>query len=316
MSNVAISVVLAAYSPRADYLQRTLSSVRQQSLSHERWEFLVIDNNSKPPLAEGVELAGLPDARIIVEREQGLSHARRRGFQEARGEVIVNVDDDCVLAPDFLVVAERLVREMPFIGVFGCSLASEFEVAPPVDIGDYYGHGRPVSSDMWSNDPAHFASTPGGAGSIVRRPVADAFVTKMLTDPRWGMLGRSGGNCFSCEDIEISSTACDLGFGKGVFRDLRITHLIPADRMTREFEVRNAYGLGYSAVLHAFLRHGAEPERPRLLSRFNRLYRLIRMSPRMRRAEMSKDRGLRDARRFVAELKTTEHTSQEAQKGI
>lgn len=315
MSNFAISVVLAAYNPRADYLQRTLTSVRQQSLSHERWEFLVIDNNSKPPLAEGVDLSGLPGARIIVEKEQGLSHARRRGFQEAQGKVIVNLDDDCVLAPDFLVVAERLVREMPFIGVFGCSLASEFEVTPPVDIGDYYGHGRPVDCDVWSNDPGHFPSTPGGAGSIVRRSVADAFVTKMLTDHRWGMLGRSGGNFFSCEDIEIASTACDLGFGKGVFRDLRITHLIPADRMTREFEMRNAYGLGYSAVLHAFLRHGAEPERPRILSRFNRLYRLIRMSPRLRRAEMSKDRGLRDARRFVEELKMTEHMSQQTKKG-
>jgi len=306
MSNITFSVVLSAYNPRADYLQRTLASVRHQSLHHERWEFLIVDNNSKPPLAEGVDLSGLPGARIIVENAQGLSHARRRGFQEAQGEVIVNLDDDCVLAPDFLVVAERLVRDMPFIGVFGSSLASEFEVTPPIDIGDYYGHGRPVHHDVWSNDPAHFPSTAGGAGSIVRRSVAEAFVTKMLTDPRWGMLGRSGVNLLSCEDIEIASTACDLGFGKGVFRDLRITHLIPADRMTCEFEMRNAYGLGYSAVLHAFLRHGAQPVRPRLLARFNRLYRLIRMSPRKRRAEMSKDRGLRDASLFVAELKRNE----------
>lgn len=314
MSNIAISVVLSAYNPRADYLQKTLTSIRQQILSHEQWEFLVVDNNSKPPLAEGVDLSGLPGARIIVEKEQGLSHARRRGFQEAKGKVIVNVDDDCVLAPDFLVVAERLVRDMPFIGVFGCSLASEFEVTPPADIGDYYGHGRPVARDMWSNDPAHFPSTPGGAGSIVRRSVADAFVTKMLTDRRWGMLGRSGGNFFSCEDIEIASTACDLGFGKGVFRDLRITHLIPADRMTAEFEMRNAYGLGYSAVLHTFLRHGVAPKRPRLLARVDRLYRLMRMNPRKRRAEMSKDYGLRDGRRFVAELKIAQHTSQQAEK--
>jgi len=264
---------------------------------------LLIDNNSQPPLEGRVRLGRLPKARIVVEKLQGLSHARRRGFQEAQGDLIVNLDDDAVLDPDYLGTCLRLADQYPFIGVFGSQMTAEFEEAPIWPKEEYYAAERTVLEDIWSNDREHIPSTPWGAGSVVTKKVAEAYTEKMLIYPLWSGLGRTADKLLSCEDIGIAMTACDLGLGKGVFRDLKFTHLIPKSKMTEEFLCKNAYGNGYSATLHNWLRFGRLPPKPTLMGRINRSYRLFRMSLRRRRQEMAKDRGIRDAFRDIKRLK-------------
>lgn len=298
-----ISVCLATYNPRQDYLQRTLEGVRKQTLSHKQWEFLLIDNNSQPPLMGRESLIGLPRARIVVEKLQGLSHARRRGFQEAQGDLIVNLDDDTVLDPDYLRTCLRLADQYPFIGVFGCQMTAEFEEAPIWPKEEYYAAERTVLEDIWSNDREHIPSTPWGAGSVVTKKVAEAYTKKMLIDPRWGGLGRTADKLLSCEDIEIAMTACDLGLGKGVFRDLKFTHLIPKSKMTEEFLCKNAYGNGYSFTIHNWLRFGRLPPQTSILSRINRSYRLFQMSRRRRNQESAKDKGICEAIEFIKSKK-------------
>lgn len=290
-----ISVCLATYNPREDYLQRTLEGVRKQTLPHEQWEFLLIDNNSQPPLEGRVNLAGLPRARVVVEKKQGLSHARRQGFRKATGDLILNLDDDAVLSPDYLGKVSSLSSRYPFIGVLGSQITAEFEEKPRRKASEYYAAERLVVEDIWSNDREHIPSTPWGAGSVVRKAVADAYVKKMDEDPRWAALGRTAKKLLSCEDIEIAMIACDLGLGKGVFRDLRFTHLIPAAKMTVEFLCRNAYGNGYSFTLHNWLRFGRFPPPVSVIGRLKRIYQLCRMPAHRRRQEFFKDKGISHA---------------------
>lgn len=294
-----ISVCLATYNPRQDYLEKALEGVRKQTLSQEQWEFLLIDNNSQPPLQGRVSLIGLPRARIVVEPLQGLSHGRRRGFQEAQGQLIVNLDDDAVLDPDYLEICLRLADQYPFIGVFGSQMTAEFEEAPTWPKEEYYAVERVVLEDIWSNDREHIPSTPWGAGSLVTKRVAEAYTKKILNDARWSGLGRTADKLLSCEDIEIAMTACDLGLGKGVFRDLRFKHLIPKSKMTEEFLCKNAYGNGYSFTIHNWLRFGRLPPQTSIQSRINRSYRLFQMSRRRRKQESAKDRGICEAIEFI-----------------
>jgi glycosyltransferase involved in cell wall biosynthesis len=290
-----ISLCLATYNPRKDYMERALEGVRRQTLSIAHWEFLLIDNISQPPLEGRVSLTGLPNARIVVEKEQGLSHARRRAFQEAHGDLIINLDDDAVLDPDYLETARKIADLHPYLGVFGPQIRPIFEEPPVWPVNEYYGASRVVEEDIWSNDREHIPSTPWGVGSVVRKNVADAYVQKVLDDPRWGGLGRTAENLLSCEDIEIAMTACDLGFGKGVMKDLKLTHLIPAKRMTAEFLCKNAYGNGYSYTMHNWLRFARLPQKKTLLGRVEHNYRLLRMSSIKRCQEMAKDKGIQEA---------------------
>ena len=51
------------------------------------------------------------NARIVREEKLGLTHARVRGFQEAKGEIVVMVDDDNVLKPDYLERAVEILEK-------------------------------------------------------------------------------------------------------------------------------------------------------------------------------------------------------------
>ena len=82
-----------------------------------------------PPFTE-LDLSWHTNARIVREEELGLTFARLRGFAEAKGELIVMVDDDNVLAPDYLESAVRSAQERPGLGAFGGKCLPEFEVKP------------------------------------------------------------------------------------------------------------------------------------------------------------------------------------------
>ncbi len=91
--------------------------------------------NLKPKTTE-LKLGWHPHARVVREESLGLTFARLRGFAEARGELIVMVDDDNVLAPDYLATAARIAEEQPPLGAFGGKCLPEFEVEPPDWIED------------------------------------------------------------------------------------------------------------------------------------------------------------------------------------
>ena len=151
-----MSVVIPTHNPRRDFLARVLDALKQQTLLREQWEVIVVDNGSKQPLrAAGlrdqetkrprereqesgvspkiniVDLSWHGNARIVREEELGLTFARLRGFAEAKGEVVVLVDDDNVLAPDYLETAVRIAQERPGLGAFGGKCLPEFEHEPP-----------------------------------------------------------------------------------------------------------------------------------------------------------------------------------------
>ena len=128
-----ITCIICAYNPRIDYLNQTLDSLRAQCFGCEDWEFILVDNNSKEPLADRVDLSDLPNARCVHEAEPGLTHARLCGIREARGEVIVFVDDDNILDSQYLSVAWELFAENRLLGCIGGSLIPRFECEPPVN---------------------------------------------------------------------------------------------------------------------------------------------------------------------------------------
>ena len=126
-----VSVVIPTHNPRADYLARVIESLRHQTLPHEQWELLVVDNASREKVEGRVDIGWQPNARIVREERLGLTFARLRGFEEAKRELIVMVDDDNVLAPDYLANAVRIAQEHPMLGAFGGKCLPEFEHEPP-----------------------------------------------------------------------------------------------------------------------------------------------------------------------------------------
>ncbi len=92
--SLLLTIVVCTYN-RSDWLPDCLSSLESQC-NNELVELLLIDNNSTDA-TESIarELTDrLPNSRYIFEGAQGLSHARNRGFKEARGKFVAYIDDD------------------------------------------------------------------------------------------------------------------------------------------------------------------------------------------------------------------------------
>jgi Glycosyl transferase family 2 len=240
------SVIICTHNPRPDYLRRVLDALRAQTLPKEQWELLLIDNSSEAPLELDWDLSWHPHGRIVREDELGLTPARLRGIKESTGDLLIFVDDDNVLGEDYLHEAASINQQYPMIAAFGAgSSRGEFEIGPPDWIRPYL-EGMAVAEidhDCWSNQYEWSLAFPFGAGMCVRRAVAEEFSRSLANGSELRRLGRTGKDLLSGEDIALASCAIDLGFGTGRFKRLKLTHLIPAQRLTEDYIVRLQVGI-------------------------------------------------------------------------
>lgn len=84
---------------RPQALAGLLESLAAQDLEPERFEVLVVDDGSLQPAAEGVQPDAFPFAlRLLRQAPAGPGAARNRALAEARGEVVLFLNDDAVPA--------------------------------------------------------------------------------------------------------------------------------------------------------------------------------------------------------------------------
>jgi glycosyltransferase involved in cell wall biosynthesis len=302
LARLVVSVVIPTHNPREDYLARVIAALRRQTLPREQWELLVVDNASREEVKGRLDIGWHANARVVREEALGLTNARLRGFAETTGEVIVLVDDDNVLAPDYLEQVVRISREYPFLGTWSGALELELEPRSPKPV-EQLRHllcERKPTRDVWSNDRSNFVATPWGAGECIRRTVAGAYAMKVEREPRRRQLDLQGEQLVYGGDTDIAYTGLEMGLGMGVFTSLRITHLTPKSRCTEEYLLKNYEAHAYSEVLHHWVEHGTIPKRRTdLRGRLGVLARRILGSPLERKMIAARQRGLSRGEQFV-----------------
>ena len=251
-----ISVIICSHNPRKDYLCRALESLQAQTLRRDTWELLLVDNASEQRLAESWDLSWHPNHSHFREDELGLTAARLRGIKEACGELLIFVDDDTLLDPDYLERAVNLRHAHPHLGLFGAGVVTpEFEVQPLPETEPWlhFLALRAVSSSLWTNNPRDVGCAPWGAGLCVTRPIATAYVEWIRQFNLSSILERQGEKHLFCgEDDLFSFASAHAGFGFGIFPELRIIHLIRARRVTKPYLLRLIHDHAYS---HGVLRY-------------------------------------------------------------
>lgn len=91
-----ISVIIPAYNEEK-YIAKTLESLMKQSVIPD--EIIVVDNNSKDKTASIAKEFG---AKVVSEKKQGMIHARNKGFDSAKYELIARCDSDVILPPNWI----------------------------------------------------------------------------------------------------------------------------------------------------------------------------------------------------------------------
>lgn len=265
-----ISVIIPTHNPRPEHLGRVLAALQAQTLRKDSWELIIIDNCSQPALSTGLASQGHPSGRVVREERVGLTAARLAGFAATSGKIVVLVDDDNVLAPDYLAAALHIAAENEHLGTWSGRVDLEFATnapQPPRAWWGYLAHRTPAAPSV-STEIDHHDSTPWGAGMCLRREIADAYRDLAQADASRTSLDLQGKRLVYGGDTDIAYTGCDHGFSKGVFPDLKLLHLIPAERCTEEYFNRLIEGRGYSEQLHRLIRQGRMEDPRRSLRRW------------------------------------------------
>ena len=241
-----ISVIICTHNPRLDYLRRVLDALKAQTLPVEQWELLLIDNASKEKLSDAWDLSWHPCARHIREDELGLTPARLRGIRESNGQLLVFIDDDNVLCPDYLAVALQAMRKNALLGVLGAGrILPEFEAPPTAEVIPFLNSLalRDEPRAHYSNETTHHTpALPYGGGLCVLRKFAQSYLDSCRIRTVATSLDRSGEDLLSGGDIDLALHACREGYLAGVIPELQLTHLIPSSRLDPNYLVRLAAG--------------------------------------------------------------------------
>jgi len=299
-----VSVILCTHNPRPDYLRRALEALQKQTLPVEKWEFLLIDNASQDRVANTWDISWHPQGRHVLEEKVGLTFARLRGIEESQSPLLAFVDDDNVLAPDFLERAVALPTRYPFLGTFGAGrLEPEFEVPLPLQLTSGLGllALRTVPTALWTNNVEDFYCTPCGAGLCVTRQVAEAYQELIERFNATSVIGRREKKLFSGEDDVFSWAAVMVGQGFGIFPELQITHLISAGRLTESYSVRLTRDHALSHGVLTYLRSGILPKRIDLPGYVHLLLHGLRNGYFSMRCRWAEARGQAGAARFILE---------------
>jgi GT2 family glycosyltransferase len=221
---------------RPDSLRRCLGSLRANQ--YRPFEIVVVDNGSEAARREAREWLAGWDAELPVKYVEcppdGFAALRQRSYDNAAGEFVVSIDDDCEAAADMLERVVERFRAEPDVGMIGGQLENiGFEGAER-----FKGRGRLGINGRYEpvEDPA-LADVFGSANQSVRRR---AFDEAGGYDPYFsdGM-----------EEADLALSLRSAGWKVVYDPDVRVKHIHLAQRF------RNRWRNLHRMRLYLYLKH-------------------------------------------------------------
>lgn len=242
-NNPQISVIVPTYN-RADYLIDTLTSIIQNNISSSAFELIVIDNNSLDNTAQTVNefIARHPEHKIryVVETNQGASHARNRGIQEADTPLMLFIDDDEIVAHNIIKQWLSFFEDHPEAIGGGGQIKVRFEDPRPKWMSHFLmpllGEHK-ISDSVKRYPPSKF---PFAGNMAYRTNVFDQYGL-LKTD-----LGRRGTELLAGEEKEFYYRLRKHTDQIYHVPDAVAYHRVYHSRMTKNFIKKQALGLGKS----------------------------------------------------------------------
>lgn len=103
MNQIKISVIVPTYCP-GEYLTDCIESLNRQDIDPSEYEVIIVLNGPKHPYWENLNSMISHDKRytLLYSDEAGVSNARNKGIDAARGEYMTFMDDDDVVSAKYL----------------------------------------------------------------------------------------------------------------------------------------------------------------------------------------------------------------------
>ncbi len=117
-----ISVVIPAFNEE-QLIGKCITAVKNQTFPKEKYEILVIDNNSTDKTAQIAKNLGV--TVIPYTEKQGFSVTKQFGTKKAKGEIIAYTDADSIPDSHWLSTIDKLMQNKKLVYVGGPILSTE-----------------------------------------------------------------------------------------------------------------------------------------------------------------------------------------------
>ena len=119
METIDVSVVIPTYNKK-DFLEITLTALGLQTYPPDKYEVVIINDGSTDATETLVASLKMPyQINYTRQENKGSSAARNRGIEQAKGETIIFIDDDCIPSHTFIERHMRFHRERDNFSVIG-----------------------------------------------------------------------------------------------------------------------------------------------------------------------------------------------------
>ncbi|NDW09982.1 glycosyltransferase family 2 protein [Dysgonomonas sp. 520] len=240
-----LSVIFCTYN-RDKYIYKAIKSVVDQDYNPDKYEVLLINNNSTDRTERICKQAILDfsgvDIRYFDETNQGLSYARNRGIEESKGDIIVFVDDDAtVFEPDYLSSIDRFFDNHPQAGACGGPIIPVYEKAKPSWLSHYTE--QLIGGALYmgkKTKPFENGKFPGGGNSAYRKEVFQKYGLFNVN------LGRKGSGLIGAEEKDLYDRLRKGNVQFFYLPEMGIYHYISEKKLTFNHFRELTYSIGKS----------------------------------------------------------------------
>ncbi|MEA5469538.1 glycosyltransferase family 2 protein [Spirulina sp. 06S082] len=241
MLTPSISAIICTYN-RDTYVGAAIDSILAQDLPE--FEVILVDNCSTDRTkAIAQERLSDPRFKYFYESQLGLSAARNRGFKEAKGDILVYLDDDAVASPGWLRAIYQAYKNNEKLAIAGGKTTLIWPPNTPrpnwlsrdasgvlglYDLGD-----APLSITRPDRSPI-------GANYSIRRDILEAIGGFNVN------LGRVGKNLVSNEELFMTEQVLKQGWMVMYLPDAAAGHNVIPERITPNWFLKRSWGQGIS----------------------------------------------------------------------
>jgi GT2 family glycosyltransferase len=177
MSDPLLSIIVPHYNG-VHHLTTCFNALRDQTYPH--LEIILVDNGSTDE-SVAITRRDFPEVKILeLDQNLGLTGAINRGIEQAQGEVIVPLNNDTEVAPNWAQALVDALQAHPEAGIVACKMLLFDRRDTLHSAGDGFGaDGIPINRGVWQKDAGQFDGNVyifGGCGGAV------AYRREMLRD--------------------------------------------------------------------------------------------------------------------------------------
>jgi glycosyltransferase involved in cell wall biosynthesis len=243
---------------RCRQLANVLTTLVDMDQAPLDWELIIVDNGSSDDTRKVAEsFADRLPIRWVWEPVAGLSNARNKAVQEARGDYICWTDDDVMVGRGWLAAYQHAFQQQPDGAVFGGRIEPKFDGKPPA----WLLQNRDVMAHVLAERdfgpvpvPLSLDKLPYGANFAVRR----REMKGLKFDPALGVapgVNRLG------EETSVIRAILQSAPGYWV-PNAKVCHIIPQARQTLAYVERYNIAAGETWAYEKSLAEGGRKTFP------------------------------------------------------